>query len=136
MKFFTINELTRSSTALRKKINNSPTEEVKNNLIELVDKILDPVREKWGKPIIVSSGYRCPTLNVAVGGAKNSQHTTGEAADIHTVEDTVAENKKLFEVIKSRGLPFNKLIKEYNYNRIHVSYSSKHKPRKQILSIK
>ena len=71
MKFFTIKELTRSSTALRKKINNSPTEEVKNNLIELVDKILDPVREKWGKPIIVSSGYRCPTLNVAVGGAKN-----------------------------------------------------------------
>ena len=83
-KYFSIAELTKSETANKRKINNKPTKEVENCLNQLIDNILDPLRKAYGQPIIVSSGYRCPELNKAVGGAKTSQHTLGQAADIHT----------------------------------------------------
>lgn len=134
MKYFTIRELTRSVTASNKAIDNTPDETVKGNLAALVEKILDPLRERWGAPIIVSSGYRCPKLNRAVGGAKTSQHMTGQAADIRTVSDTVEDNKKLFNLIIKMGLPFDQLINEYNYNWIHVSYGPRN--RRQVLHIK
>ena len=133
-KYFSIAELTKSSTAIKKKINNTPTKEVENNLNQLIDNILDPLREAWGQPIIVGSGYRCEALNKAVGGATNSQHKLGQAADIHTKSDSVEDNKKLFELIKQLKLPFDQLINEYNYNWIHVSYSPRN--RRQILNIK
>lgn len=133
MKYFTIAELTKSSTAKRKGIDNTPTESVKKNLELLVEKILDPLREAWGAPIIVSSGYRCPKLNRAVGGATASQHMLGQAADIHTVSDKPADNKKLFELIKSLKLPFDQLINEYGYNWVHVSYGPRN--RRQVLKI-
>lgn len=133
-KYFSIAELTKSSTAIKKKINNTPTKEVKNNLNQLIDNILDPLREAWGQPIIVGSGYRCEALNKAVGGAAHSQHKLGQAADIHTKSDSVEDNKKLFELIKQLKLPFDQLINEYNYNWIHVSYSPRN--RRQILNIK
>ena len=133
MKYFTIAELTKSSTAKRKGIDNTPTESVKKNLTLLVEKILDPLREAWGAPIIVSSGYRCPKLNRAVGGATASQHMLGQAADIHTVSDKPEDNKKLFELIKSLKLPFDQLINEYGYNWVHVSYGPRN--RRQILKI-
>ena len=133
-KYFSIAELTKSSTAIKKKINNTPTKEVENNLNQLIDNILDPLREAWGQPIIVGSGYRCEALNKAVGGAANSQHKLGQAADIHTKSDSVEDNKKLFELIKQLKLPFDQLINEYNYNWIHVSYSPRN--RRQILNIK
>ena len=133
-KYFSIAELTKSSTAIKKKINNTPTKEVENNLNQLIDNILDPLREAWGQPIIVGSGYRCEALNKAVGGAANSQHKLGQAADIHTKSDSAEDNKKLFELIKQLKLPFDQLINEYNYNWIHVSYSPRN--RRQILNIK
>lgn len=133
-KYFSIAELTKSSTAIKKKINNTPTKEVENNLNQLIDNILDPLREAWGQPIIVGSGYRCEALNKAVGGASHSQHKLGQAADIHTKSDSVEDNKKLFELIKQLKLPFDQLINEYNYNWIHVSYSPRN--RRQILNIK
>lgn len=133
-KYFSIAELTKSSTAIKKKINNTPTKEVENNLNQLIDNILDPLREAWGQPIIVGSGYRCEALNRAVGGAAHSQHKLGQAADIHTKSDSVEDNKKLFELIKQLKLPFDQLINEYNYNWIHVSYSPRN--RRQILNIK
>ena len=74
-KYFSIAELTKSETAKRRKINNKPTKEVENCLNQLIDNILDPLRKAYGQPIIVSSGYRCPELNKAVGGARTSQHT-------------------------------------------------------------
>lgn len=129
MKYFTIIELTKSSTAKRLKIDNTPNQEVLNNLNLLVDNILDPLRIAYGKPIVVTSGYRCKELNEVIGGAVNSQHTLGQAVDIRSVEDTPEENKKLFELAKK--LPFDQLINEYNYNWIHISYSSRH--RRQIL---
>ena len=87
-KYFTINELTKSSTAQRLHINNNPTQEVKDNLNKLIDNVLDPLRELYGKPIIVNSGYRSFKLNKVVGGAKNSQHLVGQASDIRTVQNT------------------------------------------------
>lgn len=133
-KYFSIAELTKSSTAIKKKINNTPTKEIENNLNQLIDNILDPLREAWGQPIIVGSGYRCEALNKAVGGAAHSQHKLGQAADIHTKSDSAEDNKKLFELIKQLKLPFDQLINEYNYNWIHVSYSPRN--RRQILNIK
>ena len=133
-KYFSIAELTKSSTAIKKKINNTPTKEIENNLNQLIDNILDPLREAWGQPIIVSSGYRCEALNKAVGGAASSQHKLGQAADIHAKSDSMEDNKKLFELIKQLKLPFDQLINEYNYNWMHVSYSPRN--RRQILNIK
>ena len=134
MKFFTIKELTKSNEAKRNKINNVPTKQEEQNLIALVENILDPLREAYGKPIIVTSGYRCERLNKLVKGSKNSQHRYGQAADIRTVEDTKEENKKLFDLIQQLNLPFDQLINEYDFDWIHVSYSSRN--RRQILNIR
>lgn len=133
MKYFTIKELTTSSTATRLKIDNTPTEEVVNNLESLVNNILDKIREAYGKPITVNSGYRCPKLNTAIGGSKTSQHITGKAADI-TVGNRQA-NRSLFQFIQKLDLPFDQLIDEYNYKWVHISYDP-NRNRKQILHLK
>jgi uncharacterized protein YcbK (DUF882 family) len=134
MKYFTLTELTKSATAMRKKIDNTPTEAVKKNLTALVDKVLDPLREAWGQPIVVSSGYRSPKLNRVVGGVASSQHLLGQAADIHTVSDKPSENKKLYDLIKKLKLPVDQCINEYGYNWIHVSYGPRN--RRSYFSIK
>lgn len=134
MKYFTLKEMTKSDTAIRRRISNIPNEQEKENIYQLVEKILDPLRESYGKPIVVSSGFRCEKLNKAVGGSKTSQHKTGQAADIRSLEDTREENKKLFDLIKELNLPFDQLINEYDYDWVHVSYSDRN--RKQILNIK
>lgn len=129
MKYFTIEEMTKSSTATAKGIDNTPTKEVEDNLIKLIEAILDPLREWYGKPIRVNSGYRCEALNSAIGGAKNSQHTTGMAADIDA--GSVEENKKLFDYIKD-NLEFDQLIDEKHLSWVHVSYHENNN-RKQVL---
>lgn len=134
MKFFTIDELIYSDTAIKRGIKNIPNEQQKKNLIALVDNILDPLREAYGKPIIVTSGFRCEELNKIVGGANTSQHKSGCAADIRSKEDTKEENKKLFDLIQKLKLPFDQLIDEYNLNWVHVSYSDRN--RRQVLKIK
>ena len=134
MKYFTIPELTASPTARRLKIDNTPSAAVTERLTLLVDNVLDPLREAWGAPIIVTSGYRCAALNKAVGGVKNSQHLLGEAADIRTVSDLPADNPRLFDLARSLKLPFDQLIDEYGYNWLHVSYGPCH--RRQILHIR
>lgn len=133
MKHFTLRELTKSDTAIRKGIKNVPNRQEEQNLITLVDKILDPLREAYKKPIIVTSGFRCEELNRLVGGSKTSQHRTGQAVDIRTVSDTPEENKKLYDLIIGLNLPFDQLINEYNFDWVHVSFSEKN--RKQILKI-
>lgn len=134
MKYFTIKELISSSTATQHNINNTLTKEIEENLKALVDNILDPLREAYGKPIIVTSGYRCEKLNTLLKGSKTSQHRFGQAADIKTVSDTPTENKKLFDLVQKLNLPFDQLIDEYNFNWVHVSYSPRN--RKQVLHIK
>lgn len=131
MKYFTIKELCKSTTAISKNIDNSPNSEITKNLEQLVDNILDPLREKYGKPIKVNSGYRCEALNKAVGGSKTSQHRYGQAADI--TGGSKSENKKLFELAQELKLPFDQLIDESNFSWVHISYSNK--PRKQILHL-
>jgi uncharacterized protein YcbK (DUF882 family) len=131
MKYFTIKELCKSATASQKGINNSPNSEVIKNLELLVANVLDPLREKYGKPIRVNGAYRCPELNKAVGGSKTSQHMTGQAADI-TV-GSPDDNKKLFNLIIEMNLPFDQLIDEKNFRWIHFSYSDR--KRKQILHL-
>ena len=135
MKYFSIQELTKSATAARKGIDNSPSTQVVQNLTALIEMVLDPLREAYGKPIIVTSGYRCEKLNKAVGGAANSQHVKGEAADIRCVSDSRAENKRLFDLIVASGLPFDQLIDEYGYDWVHVSFRDGAN-RRQILHVK
>ena len=136
-KYFTLYEMTASPTAKRLGIDNTPTEAVKKNLLALVTNVLDPLRLNWGRPVIVTSGYRCPALNKAVGGASSSQHATGEAADIRTVSDDPDENMKLLRCLIESNLPFDQLISEYvdSQNRpnwIHVSFGPRH--RRQMLT--
>lgn len=120
MKYFTIDELSYSDTAIKLGITNTPDTTTIAHLRELVENVLDPLREAWGGPIIVSSGYRNKRLNIAVGGATNSHHLYGMAADI-TVGNK-EKNKRLFELVLSLGLPFTQLIDEYGYQWIHISY--------------
>lgn len=133
-KYFKISELTKSSTAKRLGIENKPNQNELDNLNNLIKFILDPLREAYGKPIIVDSGFRCQELNEIVKGSKTSQHLSGQAADIRTLSDTKKENEKLFQLIIQLDLPFDQLINEYDFNWIHVSFSNRN--RKQILSIK
>jgi uncharacterized protein YcbK (DUF882 family) len=130
MKYFTIRELTKSTTAIKRHIDNTPSKEVERSLTALVEKVLDPLREAYGKPIIVTSGYRCPKLNAIVGSTPSSQHVKGEAADIKSVQDTPEENKKLFDLIVKLKLPFDQLINEHNYDWVHVSFGARHRRQK------
>lgn len=121
MKYFSIKELCKSDTAKARGIDNTPNEEVKANLEALIDNVLDPLREAYGKPIYINSGYRCPELNKAVGGVSTSEHQSGRAADIDTHD--YEENKKLFKLIQELNLPFRQLIDESNLSWVHVSYN-------------
>ena len=134
-KYFTLRELTHSATAIRKGINNTPSEAVKINLQRLVTNILDPLREEWGKPIIVTSGYRSVRLNAAVGGARSSQHVYGQAADIRTVSDRPEDNKKLRDLLIKLNLPYDQVIDEFGCDWIHVSHKESGN-RGQLLSAK
>lgn len=120
MKYFTIKELVKSSTAEAKGIDNTPTPEVECNLTALVDNVLDPLRTIYGKPITVNSGYRCPELNKAVGGSATSDHVKGFAADI--TGGSKEENERLFNIVK-HNFHFSQLIDEKNFSWVHVSYN-------------
>lgn len=123
MKYFTIKELCETS----KPFPNIPNEEQEANLEYLVDNILDKAREILGSPIKVSSGFRSPQVNKAVGGSNKSEHLTGQAADL-----TCYDNKKLFNILRKMG-GFSQLINEYNYSWIHVSIKRDGNNRNQIL---
>ena len=101
MKYFCVEEMISSATALREGIDNRPSKCAYHLLHVLVDQLLDPIREAWGKPIIVSSGYRCKELNALVGGVKNSHHLLGCAADI-TVP--LCSQAKLLDADKSTAV--------------------------------
>ena len=120
----------KSDRATKAGIVNEPSIQEVKNLTALIEKVLDPLREAYGRPIIVTSGYRCEKLNKLVGGSASSQHKKGEAADIKTIEDTPEENKKLFDLIVKLGLPFDQLINEYNYDWVHVSFGARHRRQK------
>ena len=132
MKHFTINELTRSATAQRLGIDNTPPAEALAHLEALVEHVLDPLREAWGGPIHVNSGYRCRALNKAVGGAAGSQHMRGEAADI-TVGSRL-DNARLYRLLQQLDLPVDQVINERDFAWIHVSYGPRH--RREYLALR
>ena len=146
MKHFSISELTASATALREGIDNRPNKCAYHLLHVLVEQLLDPIREAWGEPIVVSSGYRCKELNTLIGGVKNSHHMLGCAADITAPllspqggkkNSTMSEylplgggregaNRRLFKLIQqmqqSGRIRFTQLIWEGDGRWIHISY--------------
>lgn len=130
-KNFTLEEMIKSSTATAKKIDNTPNQEQIDNLKRLCNEIMQPIREAWGDSIIVSSGYRCPKLNTAVGGSKTSQHMTGAACDFSAKDKK--KNGELFHLIlsmiKDKKITCRQLIWEYgdkkNPRWIHISTQDK-----------
>lgn len=136
-KNFKMEEFIESSTAKKYNIDNTPSEEIKKRIIELVEKVMQPIRTKWGKSIIITSGYRCKKLNDKVGGSKTSQHMSGYACDFET---TNGQNAELFnmikEMIENKEIEVDQLIWEYgtkeNPNWIHISLHTD-KMRNQIL---
>lgn len=132
--YFKLEEFTKSQTASELGFFNTPLESDIQNLDLLVSNILDPLRKAWGKPIIVTSGYRVPRLNEAVGGVKNSDHLYGRAADI--VPQDPKDFKKFTEFIKDflKDKEFKQcIIEKSKYSKwIHISYDPLNN-RKQLL---
>ena len=123
---FTLEELIASPTAKRLNIDNTPTPLVKTRLELLVKTVLEPIRKKYGKQIIVTSGYRSPELNKKVGGAKTSYHCYGNAADIRSKSDTPQDNRELWlcivDMVKRGEISVKQVINEYGFDWIHLSY--------------
>jgi hypothetical protein len=131
-------EVTRSETAKRRGISNMPTAEHIENFKKLALNIFQPIREHFGKPIIISSGYRSAELNKAIGGSLSSQHSSGEAIDID-MDGTDITNAQIFNYIKD-NLNFDQMIWEFgtdtNPDWVHVSFAANRSQRKQILVAK
>lgn len=123
-KNFTLEEMIYSDTARSLGINNTPPTEVIRNLGLLANNVLQPLRDKLGKSIICTSGYRCKVLNKKIGGAENSQHTRGQAVDIVVIG---LAPKNLYEFIKNSGIVYDQLILEQTKSAqwVHISYCSK-----------
>jgi len=123
-KNFTLEELTYSKTAEIYRIINAPTADIIKNLGALVQNVLQPLRNKLKKPIVVTSGYRCKLLNARVGGSSTSQHLYGQAVDIIVNGMGTYE---LYEYIKKSGLKYDQLILEETRNGswVHISYCTK-----------
>lgn len=132
-KYFTMAEMLRSDTARELGIDNTPNARERAN-IEKTMALLDKIREKWGSPIIVTSGFRCNALNEAIGGSSTSQHPKGEAADIKPKKGTVrALFNMIAEMIRNNEIEVGQLIDEYHYSWVHVSVP--YKKKNQILHL-
>lgn len=136
-KYFKISELCRSAAAERLALNNDPPLWAIRNMECLIETILDPLREAYGAPIIVNSGYRSIPVNNAVGGSKTSQHLKGQAADIRGRDrrDTL----QIWQVATHSNLPFDQIINEKPDSEgrplwIHISWSPR--PRHEVLTIR
>lgn len=135
-KHFSVSELSRSEAAIRKDIDNTPPPEAVENLRALAENVLQPLRDKLGKPLRVNSAYRNHAVNQAIGSSSSSQHTKGEAADI---EFPGVDTKALASLIVSLGLPFDQLILEFytpgdpRSGWVHVSHKRGGPQRKEIM---
>jgi len=133
-----LHEMVKSNTATRLNIDNKPTDEHLSNMILWAENVFQPIRDHFGEPIFVSSGYRSSKLNEAIGGSLNSQHSKGQAGDID--QDNRASgvtNRDVFYLILYH-LDFDQLILEHpdkddNPEWVHVSYVNKEQNRNQVL---
>jgi hypothetical protein len=129
---FTLGEMIRSQSAVRKGIRNVPGPAEIVALRLLCQKVLQPVRDHYDRPVVVTSGYRSPRLNTAIGGSRSSQHCKGEAADFTVPGVSNIEVCRWIE----RNLNYDQLIYEFGESGwIHVSYSA-HRMRNMELSAK
>jgi hypothetical protein len=135
---FTLKELTKSDTATRLGLDNTPNEQALENLKTLCEKVLQPVRDHFGKSVTVNSGYRSPESNAAVGGSKTSDHCLGMAADI---EIPGVPNHELAQWI-SENLNYTQLILEFytlgvpDSGWVHVSYDPANLKKQELTAVK
>lgn len=123
-KNFALSEITHSNTAKRLGIDNEPTETHLQNMQHLVDNLIQPLRDAVG-PIRVSSGYRNPELNRAIGGSRSSQHCKGEALDLQFWQNGKMMNELIYEWILDSGIEFDQMINEFDFAWIHISLKKK-----------
>lgn len=129
---FTLEELTASTTAKQHGVSNTPNKQAIENLGCLVQNLLQPLRDKLRRPIIITSGYRSPELNKLVGGATNSQHTLGQAVDIQV---SGMSPRTLAEFVTRTGLTFDQMIVEEvgKTSWLHLSYTRKFNRKERLL---
>ena len=142
MKYFTIDELTHSDTAIELGIDNTPNEEIKNHLVQLVEELLDPLRESWGSAIKVNSAYRCSRLNrVLKGSSPTSSHLIGFASDLVPSNGDISGFKKfVVKWLKENNIQFDQCICETDGKGaqwVHLGlFNLSMQQRKQILNLK
>lgn len=133
--YFTIDELCKSDTAKLWKIDNTPSEEIKKNLQQLIA-FLNPLREAWGSGIKITSGYRCPELNRKVGGSKTSVHVKGWAADLQPINGKMKEFKEfVVKYLTTKNVKWDQCLRETSAfaEWIHIGiYNNNGQQRKQI----
>ena len=126
-KNLTLDEATKSATAIKNGISNKPSSEHLSNLMAIAQNVFQPVRDHFGKPIAITSGYRSQALNDLIGGASGSQHSKGEALDLDADVFGGLENYQMFHYIKD-NLDFDQLIWEFGDDEnpawVHVSYKA------------
>ncbi len=115
---FTISELIKSNEAINHNINNMPGVNELDNLLNLICYCLQPIRDKLNRPMIITSGYRCPEVNMLVHGKSNSQHLKGQAADFVVQGIAPAE---LIKKISAMGIEYDQIINEYD-RWVHISF--------------
>lgn len=130
-KNFSLAEIEHSNTAKRLGIKNEMSEEHLANMQNLIDNLIQPLRDSIG-PIRVTSGYRSPQLNKAIGGSTRSQHSKGQALDLQYWKEGKMNNKVIYDWILNSGLEFDQIINEFDYAWIHISLK-KNNNRGQIL---
>ncbi len=130
-KNFVLSELTKSNTAKRLGIKNEPTKEHMGNLQVLIRDLIQPIRDGIG-PIRISSGYRNPELNRAIGGSRKSQHCKGEALDLQFWEMGEMNNKVIYDWVLESGIEFDQMINEFDFAWIHISLKGEDN-RRQVL---
>lgn len=126
---FKMSELIHSDTAIRHNINNMPDINSLDCMLDLIFYCLQPIRDKLGKPMVISSGYRNSQVNKLVGGVATSQHTKGQAADFTVPGMTIPQ---VIDFIKKSGIEYDQLIDERTW--VHISFV-KGKNRRQYLKI-
>jgi len=130
-KNFTLSEITKSNTAKRLGIKNAPDKEHLKNMQILIRDLIQPMRDALG-PIRISSGYRSPVLNRAIGGSTKSQHCKGQAVDIQFWKEGKMCNKEVYDWVLKEEIDFDQMINEFDYAWIHISLKQKDN-RKQVL---
>tara|TARA_R100000935_G_scaffold50554_1_gene76516 strand:+ start:102 stop:557 length:456 start_codon:yes stop_codon:yes gene_type:complete len=128
---FVLSEITRSNTAKRLGLDNGPNKDHLRNIQRIVSNLIQPMRDALG-PIRISSGYRNPNVNRAIGGSTKSQHCKGEALDLQFWNDGKISNKEIYKWVLDSKIEFDQMINEFDFAWIHISLK-KEGNRKQVL---